>query len=502
MVVCRLTGILSRLYDGDADVRAVDLSTRDDLEFHSLFPPGTQPDRGRLPPDWCAALARNTHVRTLCLYASFLDTVDEDPARHSRFAVLMELFSHLPSLQELEIHAFSVPTRIFPVRSLTNLLHRQATCLRKLSLFNIRSEGIPSHTEGFRDQLAQAMATLTSLEEIVWEPFPLLEPAASAAHHPDTRLLHGPLWTTADADAQRALDEALLSAIVGLPRLRKLVLCARSVNLLSQPVPPRLPFGRPCLQPQWNQSRLDTIHISGYTLHSDDLRVLLGIATTTVRQHRSRRRSQGQSPQSPVTAERQLKELHLTQCLLEEPAALLEYLKVNCSLRRLVLSDTCMGLRSADYPLPDNNHADRMGHPSNDDPYQQRDFVSQIIRILEWPNTTLHWVATQSPHSPKETRQHQTLETLLQWNRSGLRHLGWPQDRPSHHHQEALLVWPVLLHKLGHTSPTVLLDLLQRNADALLLLRSGRRYKNQCPLQEDHVPCQEQEEESQEGTRN
>ena len=203
MVVNRMDGILSRLRNNDESVLALDLSTRDDLEFQFLFPEGTMPDSQNIPSEWCKALAQNNNVRELCLYASFLDTVDQHPARYSRFAVLMELFSHLQSLEELEVHAFSVPTRIFPVIPLANLLARQATSLRKLALYNIRSEGIVSHTEGFRSQLAHAISTMTSLEELVWEPFPL----DSTNRNEQTQ---------EEDDARRAVDEALVSAIIGL----------------------------------------------------------------------------------------------------------------------------------------------------------------------------------------------------------------------------------------------------------------------------------------------
>eukprot|EP00977_Amphora_coffeiformis_P014605 scaffold4097_cov166-Amphora_coffeaeformis.AAC.62 len=277
-----MEAILSRLRNNDESVKALDLSTRDDLEFQFIFPEGTMPDSQNIPEEWRTSLAKNSHVRELCLFASFLDTVDQEPARHSRFAVLMELFSHLQSLEELEVHAFSVPTRIFPVIPLANLLSRQVKSLRKLALYNIRSEGIISHTEGFRWQLAQAISLMECLEELVWEPFPL------------ESSFDRPALTAEDEESQRVVDEALVSAIIGLPKLRRLSLCAKSVNMLIHPLE-RLPFSRRCLGPLWKQSKLDTVHLTGYSLTCDDLRVLLGI---------SKRRP---------TPQRQLVELHLTQ---------------------------------------------------------------------------------------------------------------------------------------------------------------------------------------------
>ena len=423
MVVCTMNGILSRLWESDESVRALDLSTRDDLEFHTIFPEGSVPDCRNLPKEWCTALSNNKHVRELCLYASFLDTVDENPARNSRFAVLLELFSHLHSLEELEVHAFSVPTRIFPVLPLGNLLLRQASSLRKLALYNIRSEGIHSHREGFRDRLAQVISSLTYLEELVWEPFPLLETTNNNPH-----------LTQEDGEDQRAMDEALLSAIIGLPRLRKLSLCSKSVNTLLHP-PQRLPLSLRCLEVPWKTSRLEAIYVTGYLLTSDDLRIMLG-----------------NSKRQP-TSQRNLRELHLTQCLLEEPAALFDFLKENRSLRRLVLTDTIMGLRNTDYPIDDN------------DPYQQRDFMQQIVRILEWQNTTLHWVVTRYPARHEAEQQH-TLDTLLHLNRSGLRNISL---RPELQFTCPPQMWPELMHKLGRISPTVLADLLHRNFESLFV---------------------------------
>lgn len=437
MVVNRMDGILSRLRNNDESVRALDLSTRDDLEFQFLFPEGTMPDSQHIPSEWCKALAQNNHVRELCLYASFLDTVDQHPARHSRFAVLMELFSHLQSLEELEVHAFSVPTRIFPVIPLANLLARQATSLRKLALYNIRSEGIVSHTEGFRSQLAHAISSMTSLEELVWEPFPL----DSTNRNEQTQ---------EEDDARRAVDEALVSAIIGLTKLRRLSLCAKSVNILMHPLE-RLPLSRRCLANLWKKSELNAVHLTGFSLTSDDLRVLLGI---------SKRRP---------TPQRQLVELHLSQCLLEEPAALLEYLKVNTSLRRLVLTDTLIGIR-----IPTEQQDET-------DPYQQRDFLQQVAKVLECQNTTLHWVVTRSPlssaSSPTSTataaasgafprQPHAKLETLLHLNRSGLRDVAL---RPELQFSCPRHVWPEFLHALGRTSPTAVADLLQRNFEAFFV---------------------------------
>lgn len=453
MAVCRTLGILSRVRSNDDGVTALDLSTRDDLEFQQIFPNGTLPDCQNIPMDWRTAMTLNKHVRELCLYASFLDTVDQEPARRSRFAVLMELLSHLHSLEELEVHAFSVPTRIFPVIPLANLLTRQAASLRKLALYNIRSEGIVAHTEGFRWQLAQSISSMTSLEELVWEPFPLES-----------------LHDRPDDEARQVLDEALLSAIVGLPKLRKLSLCAKSVNMMIQPLE-RLPLCRRILGPLWKRSSLDTVHLTGYRLTSDDLRVLLGI---------SKRRP---------TPQRQLVELHLTQCLLEEPAALLEYLQVNKTLCRLVLTDTLMGFQ---HPLELQDATD---------PYQQRDFLEQVAKVLEFENTTLQWVVTREPlpnpspscsaedevgqqqqqeqqerqqqpqqERPRKTHGQRKCETLLELNRSGLRDVSLsPQLQftcPRH-------MWPNLIHKLGKTSPTALTDVLQRNFEAFFVRQSS-----------------------------
>jgi len=437
MVVCTMEAILSRLRNNDESVKALDLSTRDDLEFQFIFPEGTMPDSQNIPEEWRTSLAKNSHVRELCLFASFLDTVDQEPARHSRFAVLMELFSHLQSLEELEVHAFSVPTRIFPVIPLANLLSRQAKSLRKLALYNIRSEGIISHTEGFRWQLAQAISLMECLEELVWEPFPL------------ESSFDRPALTAEDEESQRVVDEALVSAIIGLPKLRRLSLCAKSVNMLIHPLE-RLPFSRRCLGPLWKQSKLDTVHLTGYSLTCDDLRVLLGI---------SKRRP---------TPQRQLVELHLTQCILEEPAALLEYLKVNKTLRRLVLTDTLMGIRN---PSEQQDETD---------PYQQRDFLQEVSKILEYQNNSLHWAVTRSPsgcasiedggisRQQDEKHQRQKLDTLLHLNRSGLRDVSL---RPELQFTCPRHMWPELLCKLGNSSPTAVSDILHRNFEALFIRR-------------------------------
>ena len=424
-----MKGILSRVRDNDENVKALDLSTRDDIDFHVIFPEGSLPDSQNIPKEWRRALAQNNHVRELCLYASFLDTVEQEPARHSRFAVLMELFSHLQSLEELEIHAFSVPTRIFPVIPLATLLERQSGCLRKLALYNIRSEGIVSHTEGFRWQLAQAISAMKSLEELVWEPFPLESPSDR------------PIAEEHDNTSRQAVDEALLSAILGLPNLRRLSLCAKSVNMMIHPLE-RLPLSRRCLGDLWKVSKLDTVHLTGYSLTSDDLRVLLGI---------SKRRP---------TPQRQLVELHSTQCILEEPAALLEYLKVNRSLRRLVLTDTMMGLYNAAEQQDDT------------DQYQQRAFFQEVANILESQNTTLHWVVTRtsatlsSDGKFKQCRQEQKLDTLLHLNRSGLRDVSL---RPELQFVCPRHMWPELLSKLGRSSPTAVADLLHRNFEAFFV---------------------------------
>lgn len=453
MVVCRMDGILSRLRNNDESVRTLDLSTRDDLEFQSLFPHGRQPDCQDIPREWCDALAANHHVRELCLYASFLDTVDQNPARHSRFAIFMELLSHLHALQELEIHAFSVPTRIFPVQPLANLLSRQASSLRKLALYNLRSEGIVSHTEGFRWQLAQTISSMKFLQELVWEPFPLDSTNRNANEN----------ITPQDEDARRVVDEALVSAIIGLPQLHRLSLCAKSssVNTLRQDEPSleRLPLTKRSLWPLWQQSKLTAVHLTGFALTSDDLRVLLGI---------SKRRP---------TSQRQLVELHLTQCLVEEPAALLEYLQVNTTLRRLVLTDTLMGFRNPEpRQRPEQNEMD---------PFQQGDFLQQVAKILEYHNTTLHWVVTRTPFASasslsdsttniparqwQQQQQAKKMETLLHLNRSGLRDVSL---RPELQFACPRHLWPRLLHRLVPTSPTAVVDILQRNFEAFFERRS------------------------------
>jgi hypothetical protein len=412
-----MDGILSRVRDNDKSVAAIDMSTRDELDFAQMFPEEGPPDSQAIPESWRTALQKNNQVRELCLYASFLDTVDQDPARQSRFAVLLELFSYLQSLRELEIHAFSVPTLLFPVVPLVHLLMRQASSLRKLAMYNIRSEGIVEHTEGFRWQLAQAIASMKSLEELVWEPFPL---------EASSRLQEG------DREAE-VVDAALVAAILSLPKLRRLSLCAKSVNMLTHPLE-RLPLSRRVFAPLWTQSSLTTVHLTGYSLTSDDLRVLLGI---------SKRRP---SPQ------RQLIELHMSQCILEEPVALLEYLKDNTSLRRLVLTDSFMGMRS------------RSDNIDESDPYQQRDFLREVTKILECQNTTLEWVVTRDSPNTKESHSH--LRTLLALNRSGLRHVSL---RPELAFLCPQQMWPNLVHKVGETSPTATFDLLQRNFEALFV---------------------------------
>jgi hypothetical protein len=479
-----MEGLLTRLRNGDECIQAVDVSTRDDLEFQTIFPTNdndtTPPEYRNIPTEWCQALQSNTHVRVIRLYASFLDTVDADPTRQSRFAILMELLSHLHNVQEIELHAFSVPTRLFPVLPMVHLVNRQATSLRKLALYNIRSEGIQSHTEGFRQQLAQVIATLTNLEELVWEPFPLVE--SSYDHNLIlTESNHDDDDDSSSSSSYQAIDQALLSAVFGLPKLQKLSLCAKSFNVLVQHLQ-RLPLSRPYLVPLWNKSNLTTISLSGFTLTSDDLRVVLGISN-----HRNSTLQQQQQQQ------RKLEELHLTNCLLEEPAAILEYLKLNRTLRRLLLTDTWMGIQ---YRLDEEERELHHRHHHNNrvtthDPYQQNDFLRHVAQILEYHNTTLHWVITRSPiekveikdndyaseetttHPHQPQQHHSKLETLLQLNRSGLRDFSLVSQSQSTTSTSTTFcpppMWADLLYKLGQTSPTVLANVLERNFEALFL---------------------------------
>ena len=52
MVVCTMEAILSRLRNNDQSVKALDLSTRDDLELQFIFPEGTMPDSQNIPEVW------------------------------------------------------------------------------------------------------------------------------------------------------------------------------------------------------------------------------------------------------------------------------------------------------------------------------------------------------------------------------------------------------------------------------------------------------------------
>jgi len=142
----------------------------------------------------------------------------------------------------------------------------------------------------------------------------------------------------------------------------------------------------------------------------------------------------------------------------------LEYLKINKSLRRLVLTDSLMGI------------LDPSEQQDGTDPYQQRSFLQEVSKVLECQNDTLHWVVTRTPLAcvPDESyvnggasrQQHRKLDTLLHLNRSGLRDVSL---RPELQFTCPRHMWPELLCKLGQSSPTAVFDVLHRNFEAFFI---------------------------------